>query len=72
MTEGEADTGEAVLKVLGLTFALKQELTEKFKTIDIDYSDSPKSSFIVEADNQCGCIRCNGCWLNTIETTFGQ
>ena len=70
MIEGKPDLSEHTLKVGNFTFALKQELAEKFEFIDIDYSNCEDEGFTVEADNCGGCIKCNGCWLNTIEKKF--
>lgn len=68
MVEGKPDSEEESIKVNDLTFALEQELADKFGIIDINYCN--QGGFSIEADNCGGCIRCNGCWLNTIETNL--
>ena len=68
MVEGQQDSEDAVIKVNDINFSIKQELSDKFKIIDINYSNTPGEGFSIEADNCGGCIRCNGCWLNTINT----
>jgi hypothetical protein len=67
---GQADSGDVVLKVQEINFSLKLEWVDRFETIDIDYSVSTDDGFSVESDNCGGCIRCNGCWLNTIKSNI--
>lgn len=69
MAPGLPDSEEDVFTVKDFTFFLKKELTDKYKTIDIDYYNQT-DGFSVDADNSGGCIRCNGCWLNTIYTNL--
>lgn len=69
MAAGLPDSEEDVFLVNNFTFFLKKELADKYKTIDIDYSNQT-DGFSVDADNSGGCIRCNGCWLNTIYTNL--
>lgn len=69
MAKGKPNDHEDAFAVQNLTFAVNKELTEKYKTIDIDYL-SGSDEFEVEADSSGGCIQCNGCWLNTIRTDF--
>ena len=70
MADGQPDSGDAVLKVKDVIFSLNKELIDEFETIDINYCNSLNGGFSVEADNCGGCIRCNGCWLNTINTNI--
>lgn len=69
MVEGKPNIDDFVIKVKDVTFSFKKELI-KYESIDINYSNSLDEGFTVEAENCGGCIRCNGCWLNTIKTKF--
>ncbi|MEL7648387.1 MAG: hypothetical protein AAGU76_09860 [Sedimentibacter sp.] len=69
MVKGKPNGNEDAFTVQNFIFAVNNELVEKYKTIDIDYL-SGSDEFEVEADSSGGCIRCNGCWLNTIRTDF--
>lgn len=68
MVEGNPDFGEAVFKVQDLNIALKQDSINAFEAIDIDYGNSPRGGFTVEAENCGSCIHCGYCWLNTVQT----
>jgi hypothetical protein len=68
MAAGLPNMDEETIIIKDFMFFLKKELIDKYKTVDIDYSNA--DGFSVDADNNGGCIRCNGCWLNTIYTNF--
>jgi hypothetical protein len=68
MAAGLPDMEEDAIILNDFNFFLKKELIDKYKTVDIDYSNT--DGFSVDADNSGGCIRCNGCWLNTIYTNL--
>lgn len=68
MAAGLPDLEDCAVMLKEFTFLLKKELMDKYKTVDIDYSNA--DGFSVDADNSGGCIRCNGCWLNTIFTNL--
>lgn len=70
MVEGQADADDVVFKIKDLIFSFNQEIINDHETIDIDYSNNPSDGFFVGADSCGGCIRCNGCWLNTVKTNF--
>lgn len=68
MTAGLPDLEEETIILNDFSFSLMKELIDKYKIVDIDYSSA--DGFSVDADNSGGCIRCNGCWLNTIYTNL--
>lgn len=68
MAAGLPNSEDGAVMLKDFTFFLKKELMDKYKTVDIDYSNA--DGFSVDADNSGGCIRCNGCWLNTIYTSL--
>lgn len=68
MAAGLPDLEDGVIKFNDFTFFLKKELMDKYNTVDIDFSNI--DGFSVDADSSGGCIRCNGCWLNTIYTNL--
>jgi hypothetical protein len=68
MAAGLPDMEDDAIILKDFNFFLKKELMDKYKTVDIDYSNT--DGFSVDADKSGGCIRCNGCWLNTIYTNL--